>query len=583
MLQYPDYMYLKKYFFTTVLLLLATVFTACGPVVEESSPVNVYVPKVETLVIQPGFTRELTMTGEVQAVKSATLTAEVRADVRSVLMKIGKEVQKGQTLIVLSSASVSSAFSTAQSAYSNAKSSNEQTKLSTWDSITSAQIAFSTAETNLINTLQQNVAARLQAEEQLNSAKLSLNLSIASATSALDSTIFTVYPVVSAAIAACDEVIGVSEVYKYANDSYEQFLGVFKSSTKPVAKYAIEDSLEFLVDKPDSYNSAFELLQSGEDAVQKTLDVLNNSTTSSSFPQSTLNTKINIITSQLTSIRGSISTLNSVQKSLESVEQKIDSGDSQIIVNAQAVYNTAIAQIKAREDSAQKAVESARAALEGIRKNAQLSRINADSSLDIASGSLDQSRINREKLIISAPFSGVITSVLVESGDEVSIGTPLISIEDSSQLKIVTYLSADEIKRIKVGDDVKIATQSYDKISSIAPSADPATKKYKVEILHQNPFLSVGEFVRLRFQVSNDVSGTRIFVPITAVNILSTGSFVWVAVGSKIVKMPVEFGEIEGGLVEITKGLEPGDEIISSGGRIFKEEDEGIKVEIINK
>ena len=141
-----------------------------------------------------------------------------------------------------------------------------------------------------------------------------------------------------------------------------------------------------------------------------------------------------------------------------------------------------------------------------------------------------------------------------------------------------------------MGDEVKIAKKSSDRISAISPSADSATKKFEIEILHKNPFLQPGEFVKLRFQIGErDSSDTRIFLPINSINILSYGSFVWKltpqtseGITAVAVKQEVQLGEIEGEFVEIAGGLIEGEEVIVDGGRILDASKEEVEV-IIKK
>ncbi len=568
-------------------LLVVAIFAAVSYVVinrgvEDAPEEKVFVPKVSTEIVSTGVSTEISTTGEVQAAKSAALTAELRSDVKSVLVKVGDEVSAGQILMQLSSASIVSTRSTAGAAFVNAQNSFTQTELSSEKSVEAAKIALETAEINLANTLAQNEALLRQAAETLNAAKLSSGLSVAAAQITLDNAVRSAYPTAQDAIAECDEIIGVSPTYKNANDSYENFLGALRSSSKLIAENAIQSALNTLSLPADDYASAFRLLRAAENTTAQTLDVLSNSTTGSSFTQTTLNSSISTINTELSTVRTAISTLETAQAALETARQSTNGG-SQTVLSARANYEATLAQLTANEKSARQSVESARAALESAEKSAELTRISAKTSLDAAAGSLSQAQIGQSKLTIRAPFSGKITAVEVEPGDEVSAGGSLVSIEDASQLKLVAYLSVAEVRKLQPGDEVKIAAQSLDKISAISPSADPVTKKYKVEILHRNPYLHPGEFVKLRFQVGEkDSVDTRIFLPINAINILSYGSFVWKIEDGSAMKQEVELGDIEGEFVEILSGLEIEEEVIVEGGRILDVSKAEVEIEITN-
>lgn len=566
-------------------LLAATILAAIGCVAanletEEDSAQQIYLPKVRTEIVQAGLSREIATTGEVRAAKSATLTAEVRSDVKKVFVKIGDEVRAGQILAQLSSDSVASTRSAAGAAFVNAQNSLAQTELSSNQNIESARVALQTAEINLATTRKQNEALRRQADEVRNAAKLASGLSVSAAETSLDNAIRSAYPTAKDAVAECDKIIGVSSAYKNSNDSYEHLLGALQSASKPLAKEAIQNGLNFLNSPADDHSSACALLVAAEDATAATLAVLNNSITGMDFTQTTLNSNIAAITAELSAVRSIVSALKSAQAALASAQQFTD-GDSQAALSAEAVRAATVAQLAANEEAARRSVESAQAALESASKSAELTRTSAKTSLDAAAGNLSQARISQSKLAIRAPFAGKITAIEVEPGDEAAVNSSLIRIEDASQLKIVAHLSAAEVRKIQPGDEVRIATKSSDKISAISPSADPATKKFEVEILHENPFLQPGEFVKLRFQIGErDFADKRIFLPINSINILSRGSFVWKIENSKAVKQAVQLGELEGEFVEIAGGLTAGEEVIVDGGRILDASEEEVEVEI---
>lgn len=548
----------------------------------DDSAETVYVPQVQTVLVAPGLSREIATTGEVQAVKSAVLTSEARADVQKVYVKVGDSVAADQLLVQLASASVSSSRSTAGAAYVNAQNSLTQTGLSAEQNIEATRVALNTAEIALANTLAQNQALRSQAEQALNSAKLSSGLSVASAQTALENAIRSVYPTADAAVAACDEIIGVSQIYKNSNDAYEYFLGSLSFASKPAAEAAITLALNQLGNTVEDYASAKALLASAEDAVHKTLDVLNNSSVGTSFTQSTLNANVAAINAKLSALRSSASALDSAQAALQSAQQNSD-GTSQTVLSAEANYQATLTQLASNEKSARQSVASAQTALDSAQKSTELSKISARASLNSAAGNLSQTQISQDKLAIRAPFAGKITAIGVEPGDSVAAGMDLVSVEDASRLKVVAYLSAEEVRKIKVGDEVKIATQSSDKIATVAPSADPITKKFAVEIFHQNPYLQSGSFVKLRFQVGEaNAADSRIFLPLTALNILASGNSVWVIQDGKAFKRPVVLAALEGEFVEIVSGLELGEEVITAGGRVLDEAKDGIAVEITN-
>ena len=562
----------------TILFLLA----GCAQK-EEIKDEKEYIPEVQALEIKPGLEQEFTVTGDVFAHQISRITAEQRGKVKTIFVKEGNIVSRGQDLISLESFEINSAFNTAGSALNNARVGLQQTQLSSEKSIEAAEIALETAKVNLQNTLRQNRTLKKQALETLNASELGVKLSVSSAQTNLNNTIKGILPVVQTAITASDKILGVSETYKFSNDLFENNLGALDKRGKADTEHALRDVLNDLGAYNESFENALTLLITTEDVLQKTLSVLNSSIIGSTYIQTALTTDINSIITQLTLIRTSISVLESAKNALETAQQESNGGNSQTIINARAIYQATTAQLEASERNALKSIESAQNALENARRSAELSRVSAKSSVDSAYGNYDQARISQGKLIIKAPFTGKVVEIPVKIGEETNPGIHLITVEDDSRLQLVTYLSAGDIQKVNLGDEViinKNGEVTY--ITSISPSADPITKKYKVEMEHISTTLRPGELIKLTFKTGEKVfNSDRIFVPLPALYILTDEIFVWKLENRKTVKATITAGEIVGDYVEVLSGLEIGDEIISEGGRLI--ENEGVKVDILNQ
>jgi RND family efflux transporter MFP subunit len=573
--------YMKNKFIQilSISLILSFLLSGCGESPETEQKIA-YVPNVKTVIVEPGFHRELVITGEVKASKSAMLTAPMRANVYSAPVQVGDYVIQGQLLLQLSDNGVSTNLNIALTALNNALASLEQIKISSQNNIDTAELAYQNASETYENTINQNEVTLAQAEENLNTAAINLDLQIQSAETALNNATGSTLPAVQSAITTVDAIVGVSSVYANANNAYEVNLGALDSSTKRAAEAAIEDTLDKLEVYEESYDNALDLVTSCRDAVANTLEMLKKSISSATYPQAKLTADINSVAGQLSAMQNVIASLESAKNALDTVSKTV--GDtSQTLINAQAAYDSIVAQLTTAANNAKNMTETAFIALSNTKTGAEISILNAESNIDSIRGNYNQAQINQQKLSVTAPFSGQITQIEVEAGDEVNAGTKLVGIENSDTLKIVASLAADEIGKINVGDEVKIGKESSDVIATIAPSADPMTKKYKIEIFHDNQYLRPGQFIKLKFQIGEIDS--RIFIPITGINILADSNFVWAIKDGKAVKTFVELGEIEGEFVEIKEGVIKGDEVVIEGGRILEVKDDIVDVEITEK
>lgn len=609
-----------------VLSLFLSIFSSCSEgeqlETQEEKPGT-----VEVMEIQEGNKELFSINGEVTAAQSASITAEFRSEVSEVLIRPGDEVKKGQILLRLFSDSINRTLQTAKSSYFLSQENVGYTDNSNIQNIESARIALEKAEQALENALNENEKQKKQALEKLEGSSLNLGLSKESSQAtlenaqealqrakelaetsrasdqvSLENAIRSAHTTIQSSLITFDEILGVTSLYRDANDTFEHFLGAFDSPSKQKAKNDFNTADNSFKNIQFEYSSTRLSLEDAETAAESMLDVLNNSSIGTDYTQSSLNTHISSVTTDLTSIRSALSTLISAhttldkiistnnsnvsaaeqavltaQKSLDSTLQETN-GTSQILIDAQSAYDASIAKLKTAEDDARKQLESAQVAYELSKKSAGLSENTSQSSLSNARGAYDQALIDQEKLIIRAPFDGRIIDVSVKLGDEVNPNNSLLHIENDSLYKIVSYLSSSQALKIHKGDEVKIGKKSEDFISAISSTVDPNTGKYKVEIQHKNPHLHSGQIIPLRFEIqSEDLQDSRILIPLNSLHVESTRNFVWTIAEENLTELrELEVGEIVGSDIYIESGLEIGDKLVVQGGRLLQKE--GVKV-----
>ncbi len=549
---------------------------------EEEVIQKTYFPEVVSTEIQPGLQQEFTVTGDVFAHQISRITSEIRGKVDSILVKGGDTVSRNDLLVKLSSSAVNSSFNTAGSTLRNAQIGLESTKLSAENSIEAAKISLESSKTNLQNVVRQNRTLKAQAEENLKAAELNSSLGISSAETNVENAIASSLPTVQTAFNAANKIIGVSDAYRYVDSGFRKYLGIAKLNSLSDTERILEQVDQLIKNYSPSYDKALLLLINTEDALRKTLDTLNNSVTGAGYTQVTLIADTTAITAQLGVIQTTLNALRSTKDALENAIQE-SNGSSQTVLNAKAAYNATIEQLKSTERNARQSVEASENALENSARSADLSKVSAQSSVTSAYGNYDQARITKNKLNIQAPFAGKVVNIHIKTGEEINPGTLLITVEDDSELNLVSYLSSEDVRKVKIGDVVTINKNGESTIiSAISPSADPITKKYKVELSHTSESLRPGEIVKLTFKTGKTVyNGERIFVPLPSLHILPGEIFVWKLDGRKTAKASITVGDIVGDYVEVLGGLSIGDEIISEGGRLI--EKEGTQVSILNK
>jgi RND family efflux transporter MFP subunit len=187
---------------------------------------------------------------------------------------------------------------------------------------------------------------------------------------------------------------------------------------------------------------------------------------------------------------------------------------------------------------------------------------------------------------LRAPISGVITGKKIEHGSYISPGMNVAEIININPIKFQTYLTENEVFRIKQGQTVEISTNLYSgkdyfgKVTLIDVIATP-TKTFLVEITTPNPSshpLKAGVSGKAHFTALGSFQG--IGVPRRAI----IGSFdeakVYVVENGQAALIPVSTGKINDSFVEITSGLSAGQLVITIGQINLKN---GTKVEIVKE
>ncbi len=173
---------------------------------------------------------------------------------------------------------------------------------------------------------------------------------------------------------------------------------------------------------------------------------------------------------------------------------------------------------------------------------------------------------------ITAPFAGVITRKIAHAGDLATPGTPLLELENSSRLQIVTAVPESVVRNIETGDRITVKVPAarlvgQGTVAEIAPVADPRSRTTRVKInISQSALLRTGQFARVSIPMKNTET---LLVPASAIVPFGQMDRVFVAEKGKARLRLVRTGERADGMVEILAGLNPGDRVIVDNNRLL--------------
>ncbi len=245
---------------------------------------------------------------------------------------------------------------------------------------------------------------------------------------------------------------------------------------------------------------------------------------------------------------------------------------------------------------------SEEAQLAAIQAQVELARINlarmrnlrtdntvSQSDLDSAEAAFKQNQANAdniratiEKKTIRAPFAGRLGIRLVNLGQYLDAGKPIVSLQSLSPVYADFSLPQQELAGLKTGLQVRVTTDAYPgkhfdgTLTAINPDLDSSTRSVGLQATFENQeqLLRPGMFARVEVLLPDGQSvlvipstsvlsapyGDSVFVVETNTNSISPGLIVR--------QQFIRTGRTHGDFLSVESGLKPGERVVSSG--IFK-------------
>ncbi len=208
-------------------------------------------------------------------------------------------------------------------------------------------------------------------------------------------------------------------------------------------------------------------------------------------------------------------------------------------------------------------------------EKARLAYDAAAAQLEQARATLNLARYALDVSLMKAPFAGVIASKNAEVGDVINpmmsgfgSASGVLTLMDYSQVKVAVGVSSHDIARVRKGQEVVLRVASLPgrefrgRVTVVNLTADPASKKFGVEAVFQNPdqALRPGTYGDVAFEIETRESA--LVVPQRAV---LSDSHVFVVEDGKAVRRDVSLGLQNTTMVEVLAGLREGERVVVDG------------------
>jgi membrane fusion protein (multidrug efflux system) len=181
----------------------------------------------------------------------------------------------------------------------------------------------------------------------------------------------------------------------------------------------------------------------------------------------------------------------------------------------------------------------------------------------------DEARLARTEM--RASFPGVAGLRQVSEGQYVAAGTDIVRLEKIDQLKLDFRIPESFIGKLKSGQPLKVVVDAYpDKsfagsIYAIEPGVDDQTRTILLRARVANPELKLRPGMFGRVQVQLGVRDKAIWIPEAAIVPKGQDLTVYRVNGGKVDVVRVQTGVRKVGEVEIVKGLNEGEMVVTEG------------------
>ncbi|HMD14059.1 MAG TPA: efflux RND transporter periplasmic adaptor subunit, partial [Bacteroidota bacterium] len=191
---------------------------------------------------------------------------------------------------------------------------------------------------------------------------------------------------------------------------------------------------------------------------------------------------------------------------------------------------------------------------------------------------LDSTKQAQNFVAIYSPIGGTVIEKNVEPQQYVGAGDNLFDVADVSTVWITADIYQNEAELIHVGQTMTASIEGYPlkeisgRITFISPTVDPATRTIRVRSEFPNPHNALKINMYADVTITTEAASS-IVIPTSAILSTGHGKIVWIQKDPNVFEpRAVVTGEQSGGFVQILKGIDENDIVVSSGGYLLDSE-----------
>lgn len=189
--------------------------------------------------------------------------------------------------------------------------------------------------------------------------------------------------------------------------------------------------------------------------------------------------------------------------------------------------------------------------------------------VDRALAKLDLFESQIEALVVRAGYDGVLQQLEVEEGMQIAEGQQIALVSDLDRLKAIIEIQESQAREIQIGQATVVDTRTSGKVDAVVSRIDPNVERgiVKVDVIFPE---GLPDGCRAEQTIQGTIELQRleniVYVdrPTVVRENTQTSIFVLKPEGNRAERVSVSFGRSSVTLIEVIKGLNPGDRIVLS-------------------
>lgn len=205
----------------------------------------------------------------------------------------------------------------------------------------------------------------------------------------------------------------------------------------------------------------------------------------------------------------------------------------------------------------------------------------ADAEFKQAEAAVAETKATIDRKVIRAPFSGVLGIRVVNLGQYLQSGDPVVPLQSLDPIYVNFSVPQQRLQDLTPGRPVKVSAdglpgQSFTgKITSVNSVVDEATRNVTAQATLENPGQKLRPGMFVNAEVILPQQEKVLAVPAAAINYAPYGDSVFVIEKMKdeenkeydgVRQQIVTLGASRGDQIAVVEGLKPGEEIVTAGG-----------------